>query len=144
MTKYYDTEVAEKTNEEVQKKANFEKMMLAMDEENKNKEVDMSQFPTYDFKANEYELFASIDQLESGRFVAYVLKENGKQWYLIDENQFKPCDFSEVEEVTQPQMQFYRKRNVKIDLSYKLEAMMMQKNKDLGVYRKKEIKENIA
>lgn len=52
MTKYYDSEVAEKTNEEVQKKANFEKMMLAMDEKNKNKEVDMSQFPTYDFKAN--------------------------------------------------------------------------------------------
>lgn len=100
LQKYYDPIIVEKTNAEIDKKMKFEKMLHALDEKKKDLEFDTSKFPKYNFTENKYELFATIDQTSDGRFVAYVLKEKGTQWYIIDEDKFKPCEASELDEVT--------------------------------------------
>ena len=71
-----------------------------MDENLKDEPFDEGKYPLLDWKENTYELFAIIYSHEPGKFVAYVLKEDGKQWYMIIEDSFKTCDIDEIEELT--------------------------------------------
>lgn len=118
-------------------------MLHQMDENKADEDFDEGQYPLLDWKENTYELFAIIYSHLPGKFVAYVLKEEGTQWYLIQEDQFKTCEKDEIDELTQPQMQFFRKKNVKNDFADKLEQMMKLKNKDLGVTERREVTKNI-
>jgi NADH:ubiquinone oxidoreductase subunit C len=58
-------------------------MLHSLDEDKKDEEFDESTYPLLDWEENKYELFGIIYEDHPGKFVAYVLKEDGTQWYLI-------------------------------------------------------------
>lgn len=74
MQQYYDPKIVKETNNQLDKKIKFDKMLHAIDEKKQGERFDDSKYPKFDFEENKYELFATIDQNEEGRFVAYVLK----------------------------------------------------------------------
>lgn len=133
LQKYLEPKVVAGTNKQVDELIKFDRMLHGLDEEKKKTPFDEGAYPKLDWNQNQYELFAVIYEPTPGHYVSYVLKENSTQWYLIDEDRFRTCEKDEVATLTRPEMQFFRKRGVKADLAAKLEELMREKNRNLGV-----------